>query len=659
MDFEFTADDLQGFEMYCDDNENNQVNKFQDFSICGSSDNKKLPVNEFQDLSLYCSSDNENNQNDDNQLPQIKYHESDGYNPGNILDNVHPHAIVDYSDEKTAQFMTHKLTSEEMYNKISKNPWYNVNHKDRAPKIIINPDDGSPLWQFEGKGWSYDDMDIKIPKKIIFESVVEATFNYEGEIIKLSIDSTGKANLNKLLSQSAIFNAQIPHVVLTQPRKAYIAEDLSSIRCDYYCSPGTCPLELYALLDFQREEGDCYVICLSCINGPCVHIPYEVTGIVRSGTDNSFGQNYGCIEFKNELLKHKNNECMKWGNYNHQIHSKNQSKQIKYKKNAVIKEKYESKDNFDRWNKKIYILARKFKDKEVAAAPDNITEYLDDTQIGFIHDHNANIPAVNLYIEGHFENLRLLGRTPLQFDDFANNMEKTHGQRPNTTVISIPNPNEGTGVIVAKMISFNWGNDYWEQQYAALWNRATCWGRRPIMVPVITADYDVGRITKLIRVHNKGMTRKKYHQITLEFCKQSVNLSQNDIIFKKLVATLIRICQNHIVKNIHLHYKGADLLQTLIASIWNFCYTTLKWNDWEFAIALGFHLSQEENEWIPFSDTIWNKVDYTKYISYNEKDIDKTFQLMYKKTHRNKLRAIYINNITQNKNIVSEYAKKK
>eukprot|EP01084_Bolivina_argentea_P007212 13564_1 len=128
MDFEFTADDLQGFEMYCDDNENNQVNKFQDFSICGSSDNKKLPVNEFQDLSLYCSSDNENNQNDDNQLPQIKYHESDGYNPGNILDNVHPHAIVDYSDEKTAQFMTHKLTSEEMYNKISKNPWYNVNH---------------------------------------------------------------------------------------------------------------------------------------------------------------------------------------------------------------------------------------------------------------------------------------------------------------------------------------------------------------------------------------------------------------------------------------------------------------------------------------------------------------------------------------------------
>ncbi len=84
-------------------------------------------------------------------------------------------------------------------------------------------------------------------------------------------------------------------------------------------------------------------------------------------------------------------------------------------------------------------------------------------------------PACNLFSEGQLENMRLMKRTPLQIDDYANNMKKVNGQRPNTTVVSIPNPHEETSITVAQIIALNWSADVWQQQYQAFWNRATVW----------------------------------------------------------------------------------------------------------------------------------------------------------------------------------------
>ncbi len=100
-----------------------------------------------------------------------------------------------------------------------------------------------------------------------------------------------------------------------------------------------------------------------------------------------------------------------WGNYNHKIHSKDQSKQIKYRNSAVIIPTERVFDDFDRMNQQLYILNRKWKDIDLDDMKDSYG--VDNDVLGFIHDHNACIPAWNMYHEGQLENMRRIARITL------------------------------------------------------------------------------------------------------------------------------------------------------------------------------------------------------------------------------------------------------
>eukprot|EP01084_Bolivina_argentea_P007213 13565_1 len=421
---------ISGFSMY--DEMNDAVNDETIHEI--NHDEYIFNPNDISGFSVY---DNDDNEDYEDIIDTLKH-------PHNLPHGVNNLGILDYGDKETANFATHAVKGREYLKAISSNPWYGTNN-GRKPIEIPNPADPSGktfLWSFSGDEWPhywcYDEYTIELDPEEILEVVVDVLFDHKHKVKSIELLSAGLDELNKMISMSSEYKNHTPHIALMCSGKPSLSFNKKTLTAYWYCGwaanqKSNCTTTIKSVTNVFSGET-----AISFDDVPCIHIPYQTAGIVRSSIDNKFGRDYGIREFKDNLLENKDNECTKWGNYNHQLSSKPQSAMIKARKNAVLRPGLDTVDQLHRLNTKIWCVGQKFVDHDLSVLPATANpEYC---QLGFVHDHNTNITAFNLYGEGMLQNLRLLKRFIIGIDDYSNNIKPTLKIKPNTTVLTIANP---------------------------------------------------------------------------------------------------------------------------------------------------------------------------------------------------------------------------
>ena len=560
--------------------------------------------------------------------------------PGNVVDikgdNIRPYCmshlkgpdiyddIEDYIDCNELDDIEDYIDYNELDDDHDSTEWDGV----KRPKSVTMPDPERPddveqgvkFWEFSGEDWDYSDFHIDFSPDDVFQDVLIASYDYKHKIQSVELRENGSAKFNKLLSLSS-FKDKYPFIPLAQSRGPYISSVNKAngghvfISFDYYCAHLNscgCSTKIKVKL-YINERNDnygrpeCMLRASVCFTGyPCRHLPFQTAGIVRSVCTDKL-KDYACNAFKDSLDNDDNKEMMHYGNFNHQIKSINQARNIKYKQNKLGSSRPYI-DELDRFINKLMITAIKYKNVDLNELKEK--HELDWDKLGMIHDVNALIPAFNIYHRSIFRALHKMVDVVVKMDDYSLHTKSVNGRNPNSTVITIPNPNENVAICIGEIMSFNWSADVWRFQFRSFWNALTDYNRLPDPVRVFCVDFYIGFISNILQV-TSNITMKQYHLMTMRHCKNQQN---------KLPSKLIRVCNAHCIKNLCLRYKKSPNIKHFVRSVYEYCRDATDFNDWEYAISLGFYL--DYNGFINASNDVWDKYDYSDKLDFNENEID-------------------------------------